>query len=386
MKIAVVGGGPAGCRVSELLALAGHDVSLLDPHGPWEKPCGGGITAKSRDLDRLVPPQMARRAIDRMTIYFGDQLQVTVSTEDVAVVSRKDLALHAYAAAEAAGVEVIRDRVGHLERTATGWTVDAKARSLAADFVIGADGATSFVRRTVAEPLSGEDLHVTVGYFIPGETDSRMKVFFLPELEGYVWSFPRPDHLSYGLITRADPNWTARAKAILRNYIQADLGTEAMEQAAFYSAPVPALSPDSWTRNRISGDRWALVGDAAGLVDPITGEGIYYALRSAEVLAESFPDLPAYAATMNEECVAELQRSARLYSQFYRGRFFGASFRKRMVQFAGRSERVRLILESLIAGRQPYTGLRRRLLKSAPKIALELARSAGRGRENGKQD
>ena len=149
-----------------------------------------------------------------------------------------------------------------------------------------------------------------------------------------------------------------------------------MEQAVFYSAPVPALSPRAWTENRIHGERWALVGDAAGLVDPITGEGIYYALRSAEVLAAAFPDLPAYAEAMNTECILELKRSAKLYSQFYRGSFLGGSFRKRMVQLAERSPRVRTILESLIAGRQPYTGLRRHLLKSAPRIALELAMSA----------
>ena len=53
-----------------------------------------------------------------------------------------------------------------------------------------------------------------------------MKIFFLRSLEGYLWSFPRPDHLSYGLITRAEPGWTSRGKALLSNFIEADLGSD----------------------------------------------------------------------------------------------------------------------------------------------------------------
>ena len=112
-----------------------------------------------------------------------------------------------------------------------------------------------------------------------------MKIFFVPALEGYIWSFPRPNHISYGLISRSGPGRTARAKELLSNFIVADLGAEVMAHAEFYSAPVPCLSPESWKKNVIAGDRWALVGDAAGLTDPITGEGIYFAFRSAEILA-----------------------------------------------------------------------------------------------------
>ena len=114
-----------------------------------------------------------------------------------------------------------------------------------------------------------------------------MKIFFVQSLEGYIWSFPRPNHVSYGLISRSGPGRTARAKELLSNFIAADLGAEAMQHAEFYSAPVPCLTPASWKSNVIGGNRWALVGDAAGLTDPITGEGIYFAFRSAEILAET---------------------------------------------------------------------------------------------------
>src|SRR5678815_5329492 len=84
-----------------------------------------------------------------------------------------------------------------------------------------------------------------------------------------------------------------------------------------YSAPVPCLSPKSWKKNVVAGDRWALVGDAAGLVDPITGEGIYFAFRSAEILAETIDRPGQYAQTVMHEIGRELARAARMYGKFY---------------------------------------------------------------------
>src|SRR5204862_516778 len=128
-----------------------------------------------------------------------------------------------------------------------------------------AERATSLVCRTVSTELKPADVCVTLGFFISGNFPAHMKIYFLPAFEGYLWSFPRPTHTSYGLITRSEPGWTGRAKVLLSNYISADLGTEVMEQAEFYSAPVPCLSTRSWQENQIAGDGWALVGDAAGL-------------------------------------------------------------------------------------------------------------------------
>ena len=96
------------------------------------------------------------------------------------------------------------------------------------DFLIGADGATSLVRRTVSVGLRPEDLCVTLGYFIPGIFQSQMKIYFVPGFEGYIWSFPRQSHTSYGLITRSEPGWTPRAKTLLSNFITADLGPDVL--------------------------------------------------------------------------------------------------------------------------------------------------------------
>ena len=378
MQIAVIGSGPAGCLVSRLLVLQGHETTLIDAQGPWEKPCGGGLTARALELIGDLRDQLPVQAIDRVSVYFGDETSVTLEPDAaLSVVSRKQLGIKLLDAAVTDGVQFVKDRVMQLDRKGARWTVQGRQSTIEADFVVGADGATSFVRRSVSSPISTSDLNVTLGYFIPGETSSHMKIFFLRALEGYMWSFPRPDHLSYGLITRAEPGWTSRGKTLLSNFIQADLGADVMQRAEFYSAPVPCLDRHSWARNSVAGEGWALIGDAAGLVDPITGEGIYYALRSAQILANSLPDAAGYSKALKADCFGELERASQMYRRFYKGRFLGMNFRKRMVQLARRSPTIRTVLGGLIAGSQPYVGLKKRLAWSAPRVAVDVVRGNG---------
>jgi geranylgeranyl reductase family protein len=373
MHIAVVGAGPAGTWVSVLLARRGHSVTLVDPQAPWEKPCGGGVTAKALSGFGIFESDLPRNDIERVTIYFSDKDSVTVTPQKpIAVLSRRELGKYLLDEAEKAGVTVIKSRITQIEARSRGWQLYTRDSELQSDFLIGADGATSLVRRTVGTALQPEDLSVTLGYFIPGNVPPQMKIYFVPEFEGYIWSFPRPNHISYGLITRSDPGWTSRAKTLLSNFIIADLGSDVLRQAEFYSAPVPCLGPRSWKNNQIAGEGWALVGDAAGLVDPITGEGIYYAFRSAQILAETIERTSEYTAKVGMEIGRELARAARMYKRFYRGRFLGGDFRRRTVQFSKRSRTLRSILGNLILGNQSYLTLKKKLFFSIPSVGIDL--------------
>jgi geranylgeranyl reductase family protein len=373
MQIAVVGAGPAGTWASILLAQRGHSVTLMDSQAPWEKPCGGGVTTKALTAFDVFNSDLPRNNIDRLILYFGDEDSVTVSPQQpIVIVSRRELGKYLLDAAEKAGVSIVKSRVNLIEPLGRGWQLSTRDSSVQSDFLIGADGATSLVRRTVGTPLQPEDLAVTLGYFILGHADSQMKVYFVPEFEGYIWSFPRPNHVSYGLITRSEPGWTARAKTLLSNFIIADMGSDVLEHAEFYSAPVPCLGPRSWQKNRISGPGWALVGDAAGLADPITGEGIYYAFKSAEILAATIEKPLDYAARVDKEIVRELSMASRMYKRFYRGRFLGGDFRKRTVQFSTRSRTLRSLLGNLILGNQSYQTLKKKLFLSIPSVGMDL--------------
>jgi flavin-dependent dehydrogenase len=316
---------------------------------------------------------LPRKKIEEITVFFGDRNSVRVVPQrPLVIVSRKDLGEVLLNEAIRCGVQVLPERVTSLQQDKARWRVTTKARTVEADFLVGADGATSFVRRSLGTPLSPQDLCITLGYYIPGDVPPTMKIFFVPSLEGYIWSFPRPNHISYGLISRSGPGRTARAKELLSNFIAADLGSDVMRDAEFYSAPVPCLTPESWKTNVIGGDRWALVGDAAGLADPITGEGIYFAFRSAEILAETIAFPTEYPKAVWRDMGHELARGSRMYRKFYTGQFLGADLRKRAVQLARRSRTMRQIMETFIEGKQPYQSLKKKLVFSIPSVAWDL--------------
>jgi flavin-dependent dehydrogenase len=109
-----------------------------------------------------------------------------------------------------------------------------------------------------------------------------------------------------------------------------------------------------------------LLGDAAGFADPVTGEGIYYALRSAELFAECYlADQPDhYEARWREDFGAELRRAAQMRRKFY-GPFLGAAFTDRMVQFARIHPGIRKVLGELVAGEQGYVDLKPTLARRA---------------------
>ena len=119
--------------------------------------------------------------------------------------------------------------------------------------------------------------------------------------------------------------------------------------------------------------RWALVGDAAHLVDPLTREGIYYAMVSGDLLAEALswgrPDL--YPAAWARHGAQELS-----WAEAHGTRFFDTRFIERLVNLSAASPAIARVLSDLISGRQRYRTLKRRLLVSAPLVAAQLARGA----------
>jgi len=128
------------------------------------------------------------------------------------------------------------------------------------------------------------------------------------------------------------------------------------------------------------------VGDAAGLVDPVTGEGIYYALRSADLAAKALlSELgglaeQAYRRMLRRDFAADLEFGSRLAKRVFLGRFLFGSVPARMVQFTRRSSRFNGVMQDLFAGTQPYIGLKNRLLRNLNGSLFEIAMSLGLSR------
>jgi flavin-dependent dehydrogenase len=133
---------------------------------------------------------------------------------------------------------------------------------------------------------------------------------------------------------------------------------------------LPSLEAPRWKTNRVAGDGWMAVGDAGGLVDPITGEGLYYAMRSGDLAGQvllndehSLTDkAQAYCALLRRDFMADLEFGATLAKKVFLGRFLFSTVPARMVDFIRRSPRFRDVMQDLFAGTQPYLDLKRRLL------------------------
>ena len=140
----------------------------------------------------------------------------------------------------------------------------------------------------------------------------------------------------------------------------------------FYSHMLPSLETSGWRQNRVSGDGWLAVGDAGGLVDPITGEGLYYAMRSGDLASRVVVDdahgiaekAAAYRAMVAREFALDLEFAATLAKRVFLGKFMFNTVPARMIHFMRRSPRFRELMQDLFAGTQPYLTLRKRLLKN----------------------
>jgi flavin-dependent dehydrogenase len=186
-------------------------------------------------------------------------------------------------------------------------------------------------------------------------------VAFLDRPRGYLWSFPRPDHLAVGACAQADACTPETLQAATARWLDA-YPPAAGRARHTYAWPIPSLAAADFDREHPSGDRWMLLGDAAGLVDPITREGIYFALRSGIAAADALSAAdPAaeYAHAVRDTIHDELRRAARIKEAFFRPRFTSL-----LIDALDRSESVRDVMIDLIAGRQTYRGLKRRLLST----------------------
>jgi flavin-dependent dehydrogenase len=261
--------------------------------------------------------------------------------------------------AEAAGCRVIRSRVNHIDTGGVRATLAAGDSQVEADFVVIAAGARNSLLPST-RPLSRSDLEMTLGYFVPAQAEG-IRVKFLRRFEGYLWSFPRCDHLSVGICG----SMARHTSQELRRHLHAFMAEEKIsrEGANFYSHVLPSPQRQTLSSRRVVGRNWALVGDAAAWVDPITGEGLFYALRSGDLLAEALIARKAaeYPARIRKAFSADLEFATRIARRFYRGRFLGGAVATRMIQFIERSPTFRALMADVFGGAQDYCSLKRRL-------------------------
>lgn len=399
--VLIVGAGPAGSFAAERLARGGARVALFDGRPEGEpKACGGGVTAKAL---KAWPHLLGAvgRTVDELDMYSpaGKRLHMKLD-EPFAIYSRIAFDSYLRERAREAGAQVLFEKITakKLKRTVNGWTVRGasgdgpgkNAGEWSAKILVGADGANSAIAKKLAGPLQASDMEVAFGYRtpLPEQGDVPTVVAFLPGWVGYAWAFPRLDHISFGIATTQeafahkaldDLLWQfmvgyyrqrENGKVNIWEKLGAPAGVSIEKNlratAERYAARIPGLDAATWERRRACGRGWALLGDAAGFADPVTGEGIYYALRSAELFADAFlaGRVDEYEKRWREDFGAELRRASQMRRRFY-GDFWGAPFTERMIEFARKHSGIKKVLGDLVAGEQGYVGLKKKLARRA---------------------
>jgi len=340
---------------------------MFDASHPREKPCGGGVTGRALAMASEVlrstpgPKDPACVTTDCVAIRaarFGDAV-VALKDAALAVASRETFDAALVDAAVRAGATLVRERIVDVDVNDHGATLRTATATHRAGFLVGADGANSLVRRRTIGAFRRDQLSIATGYYAHGVTSDEIVIAFVDDPPGYIWSFPRPDHLAIGICAQADAGVGSGA---LRARVDAWLRVTGVARRASltpYAWPIPSLGEADFAAP-LAGPRWLLTGDAAGLVDPITREGIAFALESAShaaaALAGHTPG-STYDARVRRHIIPELAHAARL-----KARFFTPPFVRLLLSALDRSAAIRAVMADLIAGRQRYGTLKWRLL------------------------
>jgi flavin-dependent dehydrogenase len=379
--IAIVGGGPAGALAAAQLGEGGKDVVLFDEKLAWEKPCGGGLTHKALERYPFLADggsegtPIKSNSVEHCELISPSGQRVRFSMQySVAIFSRLSLNGLLLDRARSAGgrarVDVRQERVSRIERDGEDWLLITRNGKFRASYLILAAGARNPFRSQFLAPIAPSDLMVTAGYFIPGRC-SLMQIQFLKGITGYIWVFPRADHVSAGIAGKMGETSTAELRRVLEKWLLEN--DYRLDGAQFYSHILPSFRAQTFETLEVCGDGWAMIGDSAGLVDPITGEGLYYALRSAELCADVLlagrPE--EYRTLLEEEVLPELKLAARVSQRFYSGKVFGDSVLERMVSLTAQSASFRELMSDLFAGIQGYRDLRARLYRILPAVMSE---------------
>ncbi|MGR3743926.1 MAG: geranylgeranyl diphosphate reductase [Pseudooceanicola nanhaiensis] len=288
--VIVVGGGPSGATAAEDLARSGHSVALLDRAGRV-KPCGGAIPPRLI-ADFAIPDELlvARVTTARMISPTGRKVDIPIENGFVGMVDREVFDPFLRDRAEDAGATRLTGTFLRIERDTDGPSVvyrdkqSGEDRRLRARLVIGADGARSAVAR--AEVPGGDRIPYVIAYHEiiaaprqAGYDPDRCDVIYDGRIspDFYGWVFPHGASASVGMGSMVKGVDLKRATADLRQASGlSDCATLRRE-----GAPIPLKPLDRWDNGRDV----VLAGDAAGVVAPSSGEGIYYAMVGGRVAA-----------------------------------------------------------------------------------------------------
>lgn len=285
----VVGAGPAGSTAAVHLAHGGARVLLLDrARFPRDKPCGGGLTGRALRHAPCDLSPVVEHDVDRFVVRVGYRRRAERRADSTVIrmTQRRRLDLHLVEGAAAAGAD-FRDgvRVGEITLDEDEMTVAAEGLVVRAPYLVGADGANGVVAGSVGlgagivrnVALEG---NVPWGAIDPTQYAGSAWIELGTVPGGYGWVFPKGDHANLGVggALEEGPRLRDHLDRLARAH---GIDPEVIEHTRGHRIPMRRLGTPA-ARGRV-----LLVGDAAGLVDPLSGDGIYEAFVSGRLAAEA---------------------------------------------------------------------------------------------------
>lgn len=287
--IVVAGAGPAGSSCAERACELGLSVLVLEKERfPRKKPCAGAISSRALPLLPSGVEAVSHRAVHNIDIAFGTDYRYTWSDGSVAVatITREEFDVAMIRAASTAGADVeFGVAVEGFEDDGRRVAVSAGGSERTGRFLVAADGARGTLARRAGLPAQRMNAAIYVDVF-PGNKGVLVSMGDTVLLDigavrrGYGWVFPKRDHLSVGVFTQA-----AGAAGLHRAL--AAFTRQWCAGASRTEGPFAAPVPYGGGAGRLAVGRMIAVGDAAGLADPITGEGISHAIASGRAAAEA---------------------------------------------------------------------------------------------------
>ncbi len=299
----VVGGGPAGSMCAREAAKRGLDVVLIEKEStPGTKMCGGALSPRIIDALDFDISSIIQHEMHTAIVYSpsGKKIVVVREKSNGLLVKREEFDSFLLEKARESGVEVVDStKVIEVEQLRRGVRVLSCGDSFKGHILVGADGVNSTVSRKLGnrERWPNERIALCIAANIPLSPAEVRRIFSSPESQGnlaiemypwaieygYGWCFPKRDEISIGLgykLNHGILNLRVAWKNFIRRF-EEEKGIK-LEISTTRARRVPLAKFDRRTFSR----RTMLVGDAAGLASPITGEGIYYAIRSGIIAGE----------------------------------------------------------------------------------------------------
>ena len=369
--VAIAGAGPAGSTAAYRLASAGARVLLVDRATfPRDKPCGGGVTGRAARVLPFAIDPVVEEVVDTLECSLDYRRRFERKARAPLALMTQRLRLDQFLMQKAAeaGADV-RDGVKVADVHATGLAVDGE--EVSARIVIGADGCNGTAARALG--LGGEIVHgVALEANFPH--DSRYTGTMVLEIAavrgGYGWIFPKADHINVGV--GGNESEAPRLREHLRRLCdEHGIDVDAASGTRGYRLPMRRAT------SRLARGTAAVIGDAAGLVDPFSGDGMYEAFLSAQLVAEAALDvLAGRAAGLEPFEQAVARRITPLTAAGWGAKLAFERFPRTTYALARLPITFR-VLEKVLQGDLGHPGAARGLEKGAIRLIYAVARRAG---------